>query len=103
LLADSGVENTNTDVDDALKTTEIERKLAQLDVSYSNSMVEALWRQVKHAWLFQNRLDTLATVERLVAFYIEHDNSVMPHGALKGRTPDEVRPRRSYRPAGPFA
>ena len=90
LLADSGVENVNADVDEALKNTGIERILAQVEVSYSNSMVEALWRQIKHAWLFINRLDTFATVERLVAFYVEQHNSVMPFHVLKGRTPDEV-------------
>ena len=90
LLADSGVENVNTDVDEALKVTGIVRILAQIEVSYSNSMVEALWRQMKHAWLFINRLDTFATVERLVAFYVEQHNSVMPHWTLKGRTSDEV-------------
>jgi len=90
LLADSGVENLNTDVDEALKSTGIVRILAQIEVSYSNSMVEALWRQLKHAWLFLNRLDSLATVERLVAFYVEQHNTAIPHWTLKGRTPDEV-------------
>lgn len=45
---------------------------------------------MKHAWLFINRLDTLATVERLVAFYVEQHNCVIPLHVLKGRTPDEV-------------
>ncbi len=66
------------------------RVCSQVEVSYSNSMVEALWRQMKHVWLFLNRLDTLAAVDRLVAFYVEQHNSVMPHGARNGRTPDEV-------------
>jgi hypothetical protein len=35
-------------------------------------------------------LDNLATVERLVAFYVEQHNTVMPQVALRGRTPDEV-------------
>jgi hypothetical protein len=50
--ADSGIENVNADVDDALKTTEFGRALAQVEVSYSNSMLEALWQQMKHAWLY---------------------------------------------------
>jgi hypothetical protein len=90
LLADSGVENVNADVEEALKSTGIGLVLAQIEVSYSNSMVEALWRQMKHAWLFLNRLDTLATVERLVAFYVEQHNVVIPQWVHRGRTPDEV-------------
>ena len=31
-----------------------------------------------------------AAVRRLVAFYVQQSNEVMPHGALNGRTPDEV-------------
>jgi len=40
--------------------------------------------------LFLNRLDNLATVERLIAFYVEQHNSVIPLWVLKSRTPDEV-------------
>ena len=48
------------------------------------------WRNLKHHWLNLNRLDSLAAVEKLVAFYVDQHNSVMPHAALKSRTPDEV-------------
>ena len=34
-------------------------------------------------------MDSQAAVERLVAFYVEQHNSVMPHSALGGLTPDE--------------
>jgi hypothetical protein len=30
-------------------------------------MLEALWQQIKHAWLFIHRLDTFTTVDKLVA------------------------------------
>jgi hypothetical protein len=40
--------------------------------------------------IFLNCFDTDASVERLVAFYVEQHNTVMPYGALNGRTPDEV-------------
>jgi transposase InsO family protein len=77
-------------VDEAVNETKVERILAQVEVSWSNSVVEAIWRKLKHDWLFLNRLDSFATIERLVAFYIEQYSSVSPHSALKGRTPDEV-------------
>ena len=42
------------------------------------------------AGLYLNQLDTLAAVERLVLFYVQQHNSVIPHSAFKGQTPDEV-------------
>ncbi len=44
--------------------------LAQTDLSWSNSMIEAFWRVMKHQWIFLNSLDSLATLRRLVEFYI---------------------------------
>jgi hypothetical protein len=40
--------------------------------------------------LFLNQLDSFSGLEKLVAFYVEQHNSVMPHSAFKGQTPDEV-------------
>jgi transposase InsO family protein len=90
VMADSGVENVNNQVDELLDTGKLRRVLAQVEVSYSNSMIEAWWRCLKHSWLYLHSLDSAAAVERLVAFYVEQHNTVMPHRAFDGRTPDEV-------------
>ncbi len=90
VVADSGTENVNGEVDKLVESGVIRRVLAQVEVIYSNSMIEAWWRSLKHQWLFLNVLDTLAAVERLVAFYVEQHNTVIPHSALGGLTPDEV-------------
>ena len=66
------------------------RVLAQVDIPFSNSMIEAWWRQLKHQWLFLNQLDNIRRVQRLVAFYVREHNSVIPHSAFKGQTPDEI-------------
>jgi len=47
-------------------------------------------RQVKHQWLYLNRLDTVTTLEQLVAFYVEQHNTQLPHSAFRGQTPDEM-------------
>ncbi len=47
LYADSGVENINAAVDETLLTACLNRIVAQVDVLYSNSMIEALWRSLK--------------------------------------------------------
>ena len=35
-------------------------------------------------------LDSVATVRRLVAFYVDAHNRVLPHSAFRGQTPDEM-------------
>jgi hypothetical protein len=90
VVADSGVENVNHEVDRLLDLGRLRRVLAQVEVVYSNSMIEAWWRSLKHSWLYLHTLDSRAAVERLIAFYVEQHNAVMPHAAFDGRTPDEV-------------
>jgi hypothetical protein len=34
-------------------------------------MIEAWWRCLKHQWLFLHSLDSVTTVRRLVAFYVD--------------------------------
>ena len=89
LVADSGVENVNAEVDALIDSGLITRILALVEVSYSNSMVQAYWRSLKHQWLYLCELDSMAAVRRLVAFHVEQHNAVMPHSALRGQTPDE--------------
>gem|GEM_PF-1477157 len=90
VVADSGIENVNGEVDSLWGLGQLHRILAQVEVSYSNSMIEALWRSMKHGWLFLHQLDTFAALERLISFYVEQHNSVVPHSAFAGQTPDEM-------------
>src|SRR5262245_27843399 len=53
-------------------------------------MIEAWWRALKHHWLFLHSLDSVTTVRRLVAFYVDEHNRVLPHSAFRGQTPDEM-------------
>ena len=48
------------------------------------------WRSLKHQWLFLHSLDSVTTVRRLVAFYVDEHNRVLPHSAFRGQTPDEM-------------
>ncbi len=45
---------------------------------------------LKHQWLYLNTLDTVATVKKLVAFYVDEHNTRLPHSAFRGQTPDEM-------------
>ena len=40
--------------------------------------------------LFLNTLDSVGTVRKLVAFYVEEHNQRLPHSAFRGQTPDEM-------------
>ena len=90
VLADSGVENVNGDVDRFIRSGAFRRLIAQVEIRFSNSMIEAFWRSLKHQWLFLNELDTLSKVSELVAFYVDEHNSKLPHSAFRGQTPDEM-------------
>jgi putative transposase len=90
VVTDSGVENLNSTVDDALGSGPLRRVLAQIDIVESNSILEAWWRSLRHQWLYLNTLDTPTAVRRLVTFYVQQFNEVMSHSALNGRTPDGV-------------
>lgn len=90
LVADSGVENRNRAVDKLVESGLLKRVLAMTEINFSNSMIEAWWRCLKHQWLFLNTLDSVARVRKLVAFYVDEHNSKVPHAAFRGQTPDEM-------------
>jgi putative transposase len=90
VLSDAGVENVNAQVDQLIATGVLRRLLAFTELRFSNSMIEAWWRSLKHHWLYLHPLDSVATIRRLVAFYVDEHNHVLPHSAFRGQTPDEM-------------
>jgi len=90
VLADGGVENFNRNIDELFGSGLLRRVLAMTEIQFSNSMIEAWWRALKHNWLFLNNLDSVATVKKHVAFYVEEHNERLPHSAFRGQTPDEI-------------
>ncbi len=90
IVADSGSENVNGEVDELLKDEALTRVLAQVEVTFSNSMIEAFWRSLKHSWIFLHTLDNFTALGRLIEFYVTAHNEVMPHSAFEGQTPDEM-------------
>ena len=90
VLSDAGVENVNSQVDELIDTGVLRRLLAFTELQCSNSMIEAWWRSLKHPWLFLHPLDSVTTVRRLVAFYVDEHHRVLPHSAFRGQTPDEM-------------
>ncbi len=50
LVADCGVEDVNSGVDGLIESGLLSRVLPLRDVTFSNSMIEAWWRTLKHQW-----------------------------------------------------
>jgi len=90
VLVDGGVENYNAAVDNVIDSGVLKRVLAQTEICFSNSLIESWWRVLKHQWLYLNELDSVTTVEKLVASYVDQHNSHLPHSAFRGQTPDEM-------------
>jgi putative transposase len=90
LLTDGGVENCNGAVDQLLNSGLLKRLLAMTEITFSNSLIEAWWRTLKHQWLYLNTLDRVSTLEKLIAFYVQEHNTRLPHSAFAGQTPDEM-------------
>ena len=90
VLVDSGTENLNRHVDALVKSGLIKRTIAQIDISFSNSMIESFFRTIKHRWLFMLSLDDIECVRKNVGEFIEDYNTVIPHSALRGATPLEM-------------
>jgi len=90
VIADSGVENVNAEVDELINDGFVHPVLAQVEVSFSNSMIEAFWRSLRHQWLYLHSLESFTQLEQLIDFYVREHNTEMPHNAFHGQTPDEV-------------
>ncbi|MEY4064041.1 MAG: hypothetical protein RIR26_249 [Pseudomonadota bacterium] len=90
LFADDGTENQNKDVDALVDAVKIIRTIAQIDVEFSNSMIEALFRSLKHRWLFILSLTTFEAVCRAVDTYLTDHNVRIPHYDLGGAVPLEI-------------
>ena len=89
VMTDGGSENLVIRQDAELAAV-AEHVVAQVDVVQSNSMVESLWNQLRHRWLYLHQLDSFAGLESLIAKYFIDHNTLIPRVGLGGRTPDEA-------------
>ena len=67
VMADGGSENCNRAVDALIEEGVLRRVLAQVDLSFSNSLIEAWWRSLKHNWLFLHSLESVSQVQRMMS------------------------------------
>ena len=92
LIVNDGSENNNSVVDEYISSTGISIKkiIAQQDIIFSNSMVEAVNKIVKYRSLFIENIPDINALQRHLEKYIPVYNDIRPHCSLKGLTPSEV-------------
>jgi len=90
LVCDGGSENRGmVDVFVSSSGSNIQKLVAQTDIVFSNSMVEAVNKRVKYDFLFTARLLDIGQTKQYLAYAVEGYNS-KPHSALHGLTPAEA-------------
>lgn len=89
ILSDGGGENKNKKVKRLLLGRGICQLIAHSDVFFSNSMIEAVFRQLKaRKNLFLKK--TRSSLHRFVASFVKLHNYFSPHSSLGGARPCEV-------------
>jgi putative transposase len=92
LLVDDGSEINNQFVDELLKQKPevLQKIIAQKDITFSNSMVEALNKIVKNNYLRMMGIHSGKRLTEMVDFVVDDYNNLRPHGSLNGSTPYEI-------------
>lgn len=91
-LTDGGSENVNTTVANFINKPNIpiEHIIAQKDVVFSNSMVEALNKTIKHQFLFHKMIENSTQLNLALQTSVPIYNIIRPQMPLGGNTPQET-------------
>jgi putative transposase len=91
-VTDAGVENINTTVKEFLITTDqnIKHLIAQRDIPFSNSKIEAFNKIIKHQFLLPQHLQNRKQLDLALQNDVITYNSIRPQLSLKGNTPSET-------------
>lgn len=89
VMVDGGGENKSHAVTDLEAQGHFTKVVAQFEISFSNSIVEALFRQLKNNYLYHKDIYTYKSLSRHTSFWFNKHNDVIPHTAFKGETPLE--------------
>ena len=90
-LTDGGSENVNTTVSRFVDITgTIDHIIAQKDVAFSNSMIEALNKTIKHQFLYHHQITNREQLNRILKEAVLIYNAERPQMSLGGNTPIET-------------
>ena len=87
LLSDGGSENINTVVSDFTSSNYIKHIIAQKDVVFSNSMIEAINKVIKHQFLHPKEIPDRNKLEIILKETVSIYNTIRPQMSLHGNTP----------------
>ena len=92
LVTDGGVENVNNTVQEFLNTTnqDIKHLIAQKDIPFSNSRIEAFNKIIKHQFLLPRNLENRNQLINALAEDVPTYNTIRPQLSLQGNTPEET-------------
>ncbi|WP_264564666.1 DDE-type integrase/transposase/recombinase [Flavobacterium sp. N3904] len=92
LVTDGGVENLNKTVQNFLRTTDpdIKHLIAQKDIPFSNSKIEAFNKIIKHQFLLPRNLEDRKQLINALAEDVPTYNTIRPQYSLQGNTPAET-------------
>jgi hypothetical protein len=90
VMMDPGTENNNGKVLQFITSKNLLRTLAQVDIHYSNSMVEGLFHGFKNKYLYHQKVKGIEDLTRKTNFYFRQHNEVVPLAVHKGGRPREV-------------
>ena len=89
LMVDGGSEVNNATIDSYIKTISVKKIIAQQDVSFSNSMIEAVNKIMKYNYLFREKIPDFESCSKYLEKFIP-DYNERPHCSLQGLTPNEA-------------
>jgi putative transposase len=87
LLSDGGSENLNTTVKHFTSSNNIKHLIAQKDVVFSNSMIEAINKIIKHQFLYHKEIPDRKKLETVFEETVSVYNTIRPQMSLHGNTP----------------
>lgn len=93
LIVDGGSENVNKTVDDFItnfNSVKLNRLIALKQVSFSNSVAEAVNKIIRNSYLNHFSINNLAELQLKLSFAVDDYNNKRPHGALIGLTPEQA-------------
>lgn len=90
LITDSGIENINNTVNQFTQNHYIIHQIAQKDIAFSNSKIEAFNKIIKHQFLLPRKLENRKQLEKALDEDIEIYNNIRPQQSLSGNTPNET-------------
>lgn len=90
VISDKGTENVNSWVKDLDAKDFIKHILAQIDIQFSNSMIESFFHQLKNRHLYFKDIHTLPVLTKHIDFYVKEQNEVIPFLAIGGATPTQA-------------